>query len=68
MLRFRKKKDGGNSRLVDIDEEGRHVSLLGHGYHFKDTESYQFDKNLSDTPMDRMIASVAKQGLCRPKY
>jgi len=67
-VKIAQKKDGGNSRLVDIDEEGRPVSLLGHGHHFKDTKSYQFDKNLSDTPMDRIIASIAKQGLCQPKY
>ena len=67
-VKIARKKDGGNSRLVDIDEEGRPVSLLGHGHHFKDTESYRFERNLSDTPMDCMIASMTKQGLCRPKY
>jgi len=58
------------SSVVDFDDDGRPVSLLGHGHHFTDAESYRHDRSLQDTrtPMDDMISSVAEQGLLRPRY
>lgn len=56
------------SDIVEFDDAGRPTSLLNHGHHFLDAESYRVDRSLGNTPMDDMILSVSSQGLRRPKY
>ena len=61
---------GRGSSMVDFDDDGRPVSLLGHGHHFTDAEQYRYDRSLESirTPMDDMIASCEEQDLTRPRY
>jgi hypothetical protein len=61
---------GRDSSMVDFDDDGRPVSLLGHGHHFTDAEQYRYDRSLESicTPMDDMIASCEEQDLIRPRY
>ena len=59
---------GEDAERVEIGDDGRPASLLGHGHHFVDAEQYRHERLLGDTPMDLMIESVRKQKLRRPKY
>ena len=69
-VRISRELGGSDSCLVDFDDVGRPTSLLNHGHHFLDAESYRYDRSLARTrtPMDEMIDSVANQRLTRPRY
>ena len=67
-VRFLKLTGGGDAELVNIDLNGRPTSLLGHGYHFVDAESYRHNRTSESTPIDKMIKSVELQQLKRPQY
>ena len=64
------KLGGADSELVEIGDDGRPTSLLGHGYHFADAPvDRRRDSCASQkTPMYYMLESAKKQGLTRPKY
>jgi hypothetical protein len=63
---------GANAGIVEFDELGRPVSMLGCGHHFNDAENnYQGVENVCclnmRTPMDDMLQRVKDLGLTRPK-
>ena len=55
-----------NADIVEFDELGRPVSLLGCCHHFDDADKYRHRTNVR-TPMDNMIQRVKDLGLSRPK-
>ena len=55
-----------NADIVEFDELGRPVSLLGCCHHFDDADKYRHLTNVH-TPMDNMIQRVKDLGLSRPK-
>jgi hypothetical protein len=58
---------GDNAGIVEFDELGRPVSMLGCGHHFNDAENnYRQVENVC-TPMDDMLQRVKDLGLTQPK-
>eukprot|EP00957_Ditylum_brightwellii_P099360 7568769-Ditylum_brightwellii.AAC.1 len=58
-----------NTDIISVDKTGRPVSLIGGGHHFMDAPHNRMNitKHLGLTPMDRIMESVNKQNLMRPK-
>ena len=67
-VRLSRNVAGSDFEVAQFDEDGRPVSLLGHGHHFADAENYRHERDMGVTSMDHMIQSVIDQGLSRPKY
>ena len=64
--------DSGDDEIVSINRSGRPVTItmLGHCHHFADAETYRHNRSLQNmkAPMDKMIESMVRQQLERPKY
>ena len=49
---FSKLTGGDDAELDNININGRPTSLLGHGHHFANAESYRHNRASESTPMD----------------